>query len=131
MKFSDLTEKLQAMTAEAEDFAIASLQEGVAFSPFIFYGEKKIVRIIADDIDQAIDEAHDIMEDSGEESAIFVYHDIIDLKDSSFDAIVTQIHDEDEDTGYSFALVYRIIDNKMQFLNERISLGEIRNALFL
>lgn len=127
MKFSDLTEKLQTMTAEAEDFAIASLQEGVAFSPFIFYGEKKIVRIIVDDID----EAHDVIEDSGEESAIFVYHDIIDLKDGSFDAIVTQIHDEDEDTGYSFALLYRIIDNKMQFLNERIFLGEIRNALFL
>lgn len=131
MKFSDLTEKLQKMTTNAEDFAIESLREGAIFSPFIFYGEKKITRIIANDIGEAIDQAHDVMEDSGEETGIFVYHDVIDLGEDPFDAIITQIHDEDEDSGYSFALVYRIIDDKIQFLNERVFLGEIRNVLFL
>lgn len=131
MKFLDLPKELQQLTQQAEEYAIVAIQNEIEFSPYIYYPEKKMVKIQAEDIEEAIDTAYDLIEDSEQEKAIFVYHDHIELKDGLFDAIVTQIHSEDEDNGYSFALIYRYNDNKTEFLNERIFLGGIRNALFL
>jgi len=129
MEFLELKKELKQAVEQAEEYAIASLQSSNDFFPYIFSGDKKIKKIIEDTIDDAIEIAHEEIEDMEEETVIFVYKEAIELADGKFDAIVTQVFNDDEDHGYSFALIYRIINNKISFLNQRVSLGNIRNVL--
>jgi hypothetical protein len=129
MEFEELPLELKQSVEDAETYAIAATQDNTLFSPYIFLGSNAIQKIIADDIDEAIEMAQEEIEAMGEETVVFVYRDIVKLADGSFDAIVTQLFNVDEDNGYSFGLIYKIADDKISFLNKRIFLGNIRNCL--
>lgn len=129
MEFEDLEKYLQSEVEKAEEIAIENIQNGVDFSPFIYFGEKNIKKVIADSLDEAIEMAEEEIEDIQEETVVLIYKNTITLNDGSFDAIVSQVYNQDEESGYSFGLVYKIEDNKMKFLNKRVFLGNIRNCL--
>ena len=69
------------------------------------------------------------IEGMDEETVVLIFKEIIELNDGSFDAIVSQVYNVDEDSAYSFGLLYKIEDNKIIFLNKRVFLGEVRNCL--
>jgi len=126
MEFEDLEKDLQAEVEKGEEIAIENIQNGVRFSPFIYFGEKNIKKMIADSLDEMAEEE---IESIDEETVVLIYSNKITLKDGSFDAIVSQVYNVDEGSGYSFGLVYKIEDNKMKFLNKRVFLGNVRNCL--
>ncbi|WBV56143.1 hypothetical protein PFY10_18245 [Chryseobacterium daecheongense] len=129
MEFEDLEKDLQAEVEKGEEIAIENIQNGVRFSPFIYFGEKNIKKMIADSLDEAIEMAEEEIESIDEETVVLIYSNKITLKDDSFDAIVSQVYNVDEGSGYSFGLVYKIEDNKMKFLNKRVFLVNVRNCL--
>lgn len=130
MNFTDLRKDLQQMVVDAEEYAIKSIQESNDFTPYIYTEGNKLKKIITDDLEEAIETAHEIIEeDIEEETAIFVYNDCIEFKDGEITAIVLQIFDFNEDFGYSFGLGYNIENNTIKFLNQRVFLGNIRNVL--
>jgi hypothetical protein len=73
--------------------------------------------------------AEEEIEDLDEETVVLIYQNKIQLNDGNFDAIVSQIYNVEEDSGYSFGLIYKIEDAKIKFLNSRIFLGNVRNCL--
>ncbi|MDO3425579.1 hypothetical protein QWT87_11830 [Chryseobacterium sp. APV1] len=129
MEFEELEQELQSEIEKAEEIAIENIQNGVDFSPFIYFGEKNIKKLKADSLDEAIEMAEEEIEDIEEETVVLIYKNNIQLNDGNFDAIVSQVYNVDEDSGYSFGLVYKIEDNKIKFLNKRVFLGNIRNCL--
>ncbi|KAE9526287.1 hypothetical protein [Testudinibacter aquarius] len=129
MEFINLKYDLKKSVEQAEEYAIINLQNNVEFSPYISLGEKKIQKIIADSVDEAIEIAQEEIENLDEETVVFVYKDTIQLTDETFDAIITQLFNEDEECGYSYGLVYKIENSKISFLNKHIFLGNIRNCL--
>ncbi|TNH02267.1 hypothetical protein [Testudinibacter sp. TR-2022] len=129
MEFINLKDDLKKSVEQAEEYAIINLQNNVKFSPYISFGEKKIQKIIADSVDEAIEIAQEEIEDLDEETVVFVYKDKIQLTDGTFDAIITQLFNEDEESGYSYGLAYKIENGKISFLNKHIFLGNIRNCL--
>jgi len=129
MKFEELEITLQSEVEKAEEIAIKYIQDGINLPPFIIFGEKEIKKFKADSQDDAIDMALEEIEGLEEETVILIYKDVIKLNDGSFDGIVSQIYNVDEDFGYSFGLLYKIEDNKISFLNERVYLGDVRNCL--
>ncbi|MBT2621198.1 MULTISPECIES: hypothetical protein [Chryseobacterium] len=129
MEFEDLEQELQSEVEKAEEVAIENIQNGINFSPFIYFGEKSIKKMVADSLDEAIEMAEEEIEDIGEETVVLIYKNNIKLNDGSFDAIVSQVYNVDEDSGYSFGLVYKIEDSKIKFLNKRVFLGNVRNCL--
>jgi hypothetical protein len=129
MEFIDLNDNLRQAVEEAEQYAIMNIQSGVTINPYISLGENKIQKIIAEDIDTAIEVANEEIEDLNTETVVFIYEDTIELADGNCQAIVSQLFNEDEDNGYSFGLAYKIEDKKIVFLNNRVFLGNIRNCL--
>ncbi|AZA98273.1 hypothetical protein EG359_01045 [Chryseobacterium joostei] len=129
MEFTALRNELQQAIAQAEEYAIGNLQESITFSPYIFLGEKNIRKILADNIDKAIETAQEEIEDLTQETVVFVYSDVVKLADGECNAIVTQLFNEDEDNGYSYGLLYKMENNKITFSNQRVFLGNIRNCL--
>jgi len=129
MDFEDLEKELQSEVERGEEVAIEYIQSGVQFSPFIYFGEKNIKKLVADSLDEALEMAEEEIEDIGEETVVLIYKNKITLNDGSFDAIVSQVYNVDEESGYSFGLVYKIEDNKIKFLNKRVFLGNVRNCL--
>ena len=69
------------------------------------------------------------IESLDEETVVLIYKDVIKLNDGSFDGIISQIYNVDEDSGYSFGLLYKLEDHKISFLNKRVFLGDVRNCL--
>ena len=129
MEFIDLNENLKQAVEEAEQYAILCIQNGVNIIPYISLGENKVQKIIADDIDTAIEIAQEEIENLNTEIVVFIYNDTIKFADGTCEAIVSQLFNEDEDNGYSFGLGYKIENNKIVFLNKRVFLGKIRNCL--
>lgn len=132
MEYTDLSPLLQAAFEKAENIAIEQLQSQRDFEPFILSGESldEIKRIKNRDTDEILDMAEEIMEGIDDsETAMLVYPDNIMLNDGTFDAIVCQIYHVDEDFGYSFGQIYRISEGKINLLNKRVFLGEVRNLL--
>jgi hypothetical protein len=129
MEFEELETTLQSEIEKAEEIAIENIQAGMNFSPFIIFGEKEIKKFKADSLEDAVDMALEEIESLEEETVVLIYKDVIKLNDGSFDGIVSQIYNVDEDSGYSFGLLYKIEDNKIRFLNKRVSLGDVRNCL--
>jgi hypothetical protein len=127
MEFIDLHDNLKQAVETAEQYAIMSIQNGVNITPYISLGENKIQKIIAEDIDTAIEAAQAEIEDLDAETVVFIYNDTLELADGTYEAIVSQLFNEDEDNGYSFGLAYKI--EKIVFLNKRVFLGNIRNCL--
>ena len=128
MEFEELETKLQSEIIKAEEIAIENIQAGINFSPFIIYEEKEVKKFKADSLEDAVDMALEEIESLEEGTVVLIYKDVIKLNDGSFDAIVSQIYNVDEDSGYSVGLLYKIDDNKISFLNKRISLGDVRNC---
>jgi len=129
MKFEELETKLQSAIEKAEEIAIENIQLGIDFSPFIVFEEKEIKKFKADSLDDAIDKALEEIESLEEETVVLVYKDVIKLNDGCFDGIISQIYNVDEDSGYSFGLLYKIENDKISFLNKRVFLGDVRNCL--
>lgn len=133
MIYNDLNDKLKIKIENAEKLAIESISNNNTFSPYIVYGKdmKKIKRLISNSIDEAIDIAEVVIDEISDETetAILVYKDKIKLNDGTFNAIICQVYDDDEESGYSFGQIYKIINSKLSFSNERIFLGEIRNLI--
>lgn len=125
----DLIKQAENAVKIASDFMLKSQ----FFSPFIIYGKEsnKLERLITDSIDKALDAGVEFIEeiDDNSEIVIFCYNEKIKLNDGNLDAIVTQIYGVDEETAYSFAHGYKIIDKQIVFLNKIIFLGNIRNCL--
>jgi hypothetical protein len=95
----------------------------------MIFGEKEIKKFKADSLEDAIDIALGEIESLEEVTVVLIYKDVIKLNDGSFDGIVSQIYNVDEDSGYSFGLLYKIEGNKISFLNKRVYLGDVRNCL--
>lgn len=129
MEYSNLRDELKHAVEIAEELAIESIKNNVDFSPYIFSGDKQIRRFFSDSLEDAIENAIEEIENMEEETVVLIFKDTIALKDGSFDAIVSQIYNDDEDFGHSFGLLYKIEDNTIKFLNKRVFLGEIRNCL--
>lgn len=129
MKFTELREDLQKLVLSSEEYAIKCLKQENTFYPYIFIGENKIQKLLIEDLDLAIEKGQDIISDLDIATAILVYQDIISFRDGDIDAIVVQIHDMDEDDGYSFALGFKRESDKLFFLNEYVFIGDIRNCL--
>lgn len=129
MNFNDLRQDLQQIVVDAEEYAIKNIQKSNDFDPYIYIEGNKLKRIIADDLDEVIDTAHEIIEDIDEETVIFVYSDSLEFKDGVLDAIIVQVFDSNEDFGYSFGLGYEIKNNIISFLNKRVFMGNLRNVL--
>ena len=129
MEFIDLHDNLKQAVETAEQYAIMSIQNGVNITPYLSLGENKIQKIIAEDIDTAIEAAQEEIEDLDAETVVFIYNDTLELADGTYEAIVSQLFNEDEDNGYSFGLAYKREDKKIVFLNKRVFLGNIRNCL--
>jgi hypothetical protein len=129
MEFEELETKLQSAIKKAEEIAIENIQAGIDFSPFIIFEEQEIKKFKADSLDDAIDMALEEIESLEAETVVLIYKDVIKLNDGSFDGIISQIYNVEEDSGYSFGLLYKIEDNKISFLNKRVSLGDVRNCL--
>ncbi|MCX2429426.1 hypothetical protein [Pedobacter sp. GR22-10] len=129
MEFEELETKLQSAIEKAEEVAIENIQVGIDFSPFIIFDEKEIKKFKADSLDDAIDMALEEIGSLEEETVVLIYKDVIKLNDGSFDGIISQIYNVDEDSGYSFGLLYKLEDNKISFLNKRVFLGDVRNCL--
>ncbi|MGN7824006.1 hypothetical protein ACTJJB_28030 [Chitinophaga sp. 22536] len=132
MEYTDLSPSLQAAMEKAENIATEQLQSLRDFNPFILCGESldKIERIQSRETDEMFEMAEEIigeMDDS--ETTVLTYPDTIMLNDGTFNAIVCQIYNVDEDFGYSFGQIYRIDAGKINFLNKRVFLGEVRNLL--
>lgn len=129
MKFEELNPTLQAEIEKAEEIAISYIRSNIKYSPFISFGNTHFKKIIADTLGEAIDAAVDEIENLEEETVVLVFHELIRLNDTNLDGIVSQVYNVDEDTGYSFGLLYRIKEGKIEFLKNRVFLGEIRNCL--
>lgn len=132
MEYTDLTPSLQAAIVKAENIAIEQLESQRDFEPFILCGDTldTIERIKSRGEDEMFDMAEALLGDMADsETAILVYKDNIKLNDGTFEAIVCQLYDMNEDSGYSFGQLYRFGENKIEFLKKRLFLGEIRNLL--
>ena len=129
MEFVNLKDDLKKSVEQVEEYAVINLQNNMDFSAYISLGENKIQKIITDSVDEAIEIAQEEIEDLDEETVVFVYKDTIQLTDGTFDAIITQLFNEDEESGYSYGLVYKIENGKISFLNKHVFLGNIRNCL--
>ncbi|WP_250254285.1 hypothetical protein [Chryseobacterium sp. Marseille-Q3244] len=129
MKFEELNPVLQAEIEKAEEIAIGYIHSNIKYSLFISFGNTHLKKIIADTLDEAIDAAVDEIENLEEETVVLVFHELIRLNDTNLDGIVSQVYNIDEDTGYSFCLLYKIQEGKIEFLKNRVFLGEIRNCL--
>ncbi|WP_312076434.1 hypothetical protein [Chryseobacterium sp.] len=129
MEFKELSNKLQAFTIDAEEYAIKAIQENIKFSPYIFLGSRKMKKIIAENLDEVVEIATEEIEELEEETVVLIYHDKVKLNDGEFDGIISQIYDIDEDSAYSFGLLYKIESNTINFLNKRVFLGKVRNCL--
>ncbi|NML39197.1 hypothetical protein HHL17_18500 [Chitinophaga sp. G-6-1-13] len=132
MEYTNLSPSLQAAIEKAENIAIEQIQSQRDFEPFILCGEllDEIKRIKTRDTEEILEAAEEIIEDIDDsETAVLVYQDNIMLNDGTFEAIVCQIYNVDEDFGYSFGQIYRINEGKISFLNKRVFLGEVRNLL--
>jgi predicted SnoaL-like aldol condensation-catalyzing enzyme len=133
MEYQLLNEKIRIQTEKALDLSIDSLSNGQSFSPFVLYGKEgdKLERFFAESLDQVIEAAVEFIEDieDGSKIVILCFMDKVKLNDGTFDAVITQIYGSDEDKGYSFGHVYKIDNDKLQFLNKVIYLGDIRNCL--
>lgn len=129
MQYEELEKALQIEIEKAEEIAIEYIQESVNYYPYIYFGENNIKKFKADSLDEAIDMATEEIEGMDEETVVLIFKEIIELNDGSFDAIVSQVYNVDEDSAYSFGLLYKIEDNKIIFLNKRVFLGEVRNCL--
>lgn len=129
MEFIDLKDDLKQAVDEAEQYAIMCIQNEVNVTPYISFGKNKIKKIIANDIDTAIEIAQDEIEDLNTETVVFIYIGTIKLADGNCKAIMSQLFNVDEDNGYSFGLGYKFDNNKVVFLDKHIFLGNIRNCL--
>ncbi|MBC9933493.1 hypothetical protein [Chitinophaga qingshengii] len=132
MEYTDLTPSLQAAIVKAENIAIDELQSQRDFQPFILCGDTldTIERIKTRDEEEMFEIAEELLGDMADSTtAILVYKDNIKLNDGTFEAIVCQLYDMNEDSGYSFGQLYRFGENKIEFLKKRLFLGEIRNLL--
>lgn len=124
-----LNPNLQAEVEKAEEIAISYILSNIKYSPFISFGNTHLKKFVADTLDEAIDAAVDEIENLEEETVVLVFHELIRLHDAKLDGIVSQVYNVDEDTGYSFGLLYKIEEGKIEFLKNRVFLGEIRNCL--
>lgn len=129
MQYEKLEKALQLEIEKAEEIAIGYIQERINYSPYIYFGENNIKKFVADSLDEAIETAIEEIEGLDEETVVLIFKEVIELNDGSFDAIVSQIYNIDEDSAYSFGLLYKLEDNKIMFLNKRVFLGEVRNCL--
>lgn len=129
MKFKELREDLQKLVLLSQEYAIKCLEFDNHFSPYIFIEENKIQKLLINDLDIAIEEGQDIISDLDIATGILVYQDIVSFKDGDVDAIVVQIHDLDEDNGYSYAQGFKRENDRLLFLQEHIFIGNIRNCL--
>lgn len=133
MKYSELNNRIKTVVEKAENLAITGISNDIDISPFLVYGgnSDKIKRLIVDSIDEAIDLTEEELEELEEETntVVLTFKDKISLKDGTFDSIIYQIYDTDEDDGYSFGQIYKIENGKIVFLNEKVFLGKIRNLL--
>lgn len=132
MEYTHLSPSLQAAAVKAENIAIEQIQSQRDFNPFVLYGDSldKLDRIQTRDTDEILEAAEEIIANIDDsETAVLVYQDNIMLNDGTFDAIVCQIYNVDEDFGYSFGQIYRISEGKINLLNKRVFLGEVRNLL--
>ncbi|MBC9910277.1 hypothetical protein [Chitinophaga varians] len=132
MEYTDLSPSLQAAAVKAENIAVEQIQSLRDFDPFILCGESldKIKRIQTRDTDEILEVAEEIIGEADDsETVVLAYPDTVMLKDGTFDAIVCQIYNVDEDFGYSFGQIYRIDEGKINFMNKRVFLGEVRNLL--
>jgi len=129
MKFIELREDLQKLVLLSEEYAIKHLEQEDTFFPYIFVEENKIQRLLIEDLDVAIEEGHDIISDLDIDTGVLVYQDLISFSDGDVEAIVVEIHDMEEDNGYSFALGFKREGGKLLFLNEHVFIGNIRNCL--
>lgn len=129
MQYEELEKELQLEIEKAEEIAIGYLQERINYSPFIYFGDNNIKKFIADSLDEAIELATEEIEGMDEETVVLIYKETIELNDGDFDAIVSQIYNVNEDSAYSFGLLYKIESDTIKFLNKRVFLGDIRNCL--
>ncbi|QJB31151.1 hypothetical protein HF324_07145 [Chitinophaga oryzae] len=132
MEYTDLTSSLQAAATKAENIAIEQIQSQRDFEPFILSGDSLDVmqRIKTRDMDEILDIAEELLSASDDsETAVLAYKDSITLNDGTFDAIVCQIYNVEEDNGYSFGLLYQIVNDNIRFLNKHVFLGKVRNLL--
>lgn len=131
MKYKELKKDIKNTIEKAEEIAIKNLSEGIEFSPYYIYGENsnKLKKLIAGNIEEALEIAEETIEeiDDDTETVVLIYKEKVKLNDGTFDAIVSQVYNIDEDSGYSFGLLYKYLNNKFEFLNERVFLGNIRN----
>lgn len=134
MDYNSIAPQLKRLSEKAIDIALEIVRtEGAKLHPFVIYGNDsdKLERFIVDSNDEALEAAIEFIEEieDGSEAVVYVFKDLIQLNDGKFDAIIVQIYGTDEDNGYSFGQLYRVADNKIQLLNEKVFLGEIRNIL--
>ena len=131
MKYKELKKDIKNTIEKAEEIAIKNLSEDIEFSPYYIYGENsnKLKKLIASNIEEALEIAEETIEeiDDETETVVLIYKEKVKLNDGTFDAIVSQVYNIDEDSGYSFGLLYKYSNNKIEFLNERVFLGNIRN----
>lgn len=120
---------MQLFIEKAEDIAVESISNNIDFAPYIYYGIKKIKRMNGDSLGESIKLAEEEIDNMDDETVVLVFQDLVKLNDGSFNAIISQIYNQDEDYGYSFGLIYRIENGMIKFLNKRVFLGNIRNCL--
>ncbi|MCS4225905.1 hypothetical protein [Sphingobacterium sp. BIGb0165] len=129
MQYEELEKELQVEIEKAEEIAIGYIQKRIDYSPFIYFVDNNIKKFIADSLDDAIELATEEIEGMDEETVVLIYKETIELNDGDFDAIVSQIYNVNEDSAYSFGLLYKIESDTIKFLNKRVFLGDIRNCL--
>lgn len=133
MEYEKLDQALKTRAEEAINMALDLLSLSLPIMPFILYGQanNKLERFQLDDLEEAIELANEFIDEieDGTRVAILCYLDMVQLNDGDFKAIIVQVYSTDEDTGYSFAQVYQLIENNIQLSNQKIFLGAIRNVL--
>jgi len=129
MQYGELEKELQLEIEKAEEIAIGYIQKHIDYSPYIYFGDNNVKKFVADSLYDAIELATEEIEDMDEETVVLIYKETIELNDGNFDAIVSQVYNVNEDSAYSFGLLYKIESDTVKFLNMRVFLGDIRNCL--
>ncbi len=124
MEYITLNNEIKIVIEKAEEIAISNLKNGIEFHSYLIYGKESdsIKKLISDSIEETIELAEEIIEkiDDDTETVVLIYKEKIELKDGLFDAIVSQVYNMDEDNGYSYALIYKVENDKIKFLNNHL-----------
>jgi len=134
LDYNKISSELKKVSEKPIEIALDIIStENSELHSFVIYGKNsdKLERFACNSGDEALDAAIEFIKEieDGSENVVYVFKETIELNDGEFDAIVVHVYGIDEDSGYSFGQLYRINDQKIQLMNEKVFLGKIRNVL--